>query len=108
MFISEIKLRLEIMLVLEEDLALLERRDAVFSQTLATFLTGFTQQLSLALDGLLNPTAEYSKSSKSSADWLEQLSHLGILALFESLLDPSKVRCIVLRIQFIANLGVGS
>ena len=90
-FFIEVKLRLDIMLVLEEDLALLKRRDTVFCQTLATFLTGFTEQLSLALDGLLNSTAEYCISSKSSADWLDQLSHVGVLALYESLLDPSKV-----------------
>jgi phosphatidylinositol 3,4,5-trisphosphate-dependent Rac exchanger 2 protein len=81
---------LDIILVLEEDLTLLKRRDIVFCQTLATFLSGFTEQLSLALDGLLNSTAEYCSSNKSSADWLDQLCHVGVLALFESLLDLSK------------------
>lgn len=94
--VVEVKLRLQIMLILEEDVALLTRRDAVFSQVLTAFLTGFTQQLALALDGLLNPAAEYSGSSKSSTDWLDQLCHLGVLALFESLLDPSKVICRVI------------
>jgi hypothetical protein len=89
-WIPEVKLRLDIILVLEEDLTLLKRRDIVFCQTLATFLSGFTEQLSLALDGLLNSTAEYCSSNKSSADWLDQLCHVGVLALFESLLDLSK------------------
>ena len=78
--------------MMEEDVNLLERRDCVFAQALTALVTGFVHQLALALRGVFNPAVEYGAGAKASAEWLSQVESLGLAVIFESLLNPSKVK----------------
>ena len=75
------------------DIELVERRDAVFSQVMASFMTGFMAQLEAALAGDLNPLPEHNSDSEVMSNrWLLQLAACGVLAEYELIIDPTVVR----------------
>ena len=74
------------------DTKCVERRDAVFSQALTAVLSTFTSQLCAALRDNFNTLHEYTTDSEStSAKWLQQLTKIGLLVYFQSLLSSRKV-----------------
>ena len=65
----------------------------LFSQMLTTIISSFSQQLSLALRGELNPGVEYGDCNiNSSKQWLQMIGKKGVLVHFEGTMLPMEVR----------------
>ncbi|XP_065177434.1 phosphatidylinositol 3,4,5-trisphosphate-dependent Rac exchanger 1 protein-like [Sycon ciliatum] len=87
---SEIFNRLMCTIAQDDDLQLIQRRDAVFSQVLSSFMSGFLAKLESALGGELNPLPEHhSDTELMSNRWLLQLADCGIVADYEVIVDPT-------------------
>ena len=66
--------------------------DKLFCQVLTATITAFVQQLSLALRGELNPSADYGDSSSvSSKQWLQLIGKKGVMVHYEATMVPMEV-----------------
>ncbi|KAG9331185.1 hypothetical protein JZ751_019899 [Albula glossodonta] len=65
------------------------QRDVIFCQSLVAVLCSLSAQLLAALDLRFNSTGEYEDDpQEASRKWLEQISTIGVLLSFQSLLSP--------------------
>ena len=69
----------------------LNQQDVAFSQMLTAIVTGFMEQLNLALNQLYNPSIPYHDSCEASEEWLTQIANIGLLVAFEAPMGGSKV-----------------
>ena len=74
------------------DPSFLEAQDTAFSQLLSATMSGFMEQLSLALAGDYNPAAQHMSCLAGSEQWLAQLAHIGVLVAVEAPMKGVKVR----------------
>ena len=66
--------------------------DKLFSHVLIARVTAFLQQLHVALQGELNPSADYGDTNTvSSKQWLQLIGKKGVLLHFESAMVPMEV-----------------
>lgn len=70
----------------------LEAQDTAFSQLLSAAMSGFMEQVSLALAGEYNPAAQHATCAAGSEQWLVQLAHIGVLVAVEAPVKGVKVR----------------
>ena len=74
------------------DPSFLEAQDTAFSQLLSAAMSGFMEQLGLALSGEYNPAAQHTTCAAGSEQWLTQLAHIGVLVAMEAPMKGVKVR----------------